>query len=558
MHGRARVNRFDFDQSLDPEWWSERELGGDVGPDADRDADRDPDPVGRRRGGALRVARSVGLAVVAGLCIWAVVTALSPSTLIDTTNAPEREATSASGDTPDVEGGGGSSGDDGGVLEASGTVPADGSGPVDPVGPVGSTADGDGAEDGGPLGSLDYQSNLDLILSASVRNRNHDDSPYLSTPSAALRLEDHFGPRTEYLGNPAGNPEHAFPIPAGGQFRAGCEFSHFSYDDPLVHPGKPGASHLHLHFGNTHLNAFTTYESLINSGSSTCNGQELNRTGYWVPALFDGQGNVRIPERIVVYYKGEGRARGGSEVYPEGAAMIADYNLNTMPAAEGGVGGKKLTFLCTDNFSTQTGTGAQTMPDCDGSRYGSDGGRWVVLEMNVKFPQCWNGRDPSDWTNFQPPSGDWYVSRCEGEFTHTLPNLEYFVNYRVDPGENTRGWFLSSDVDPTSFGATKATGGSTSHGDWWSGWHKEVNQMWVDNCVNFVTDRASGCGRGYLTDGGPDSYNPIPGPALKIRPQYEGPHKVPAETILRELCPDPSKVYSKPEDAAYCAPGVGL
>jgi hypothetical protein len=180
-----------------------------------------------------------------------------------------------------------------------------------------------------------------------------------------------------------------------------------------------------------------------------------------------------------------------------------------------------------------------------------------MLEMNVKFPQCWNGKDPSNWENFRPPQNDWYTSRCEGEFSHNLPNMEYFVNYKVEVGENTANWFLSSDIDPTSFGATKATGGSTSHGDWWGGWHKEINRMWIDNCVNYKTSVPSGCGRGYLSDGGPNGDAPYDGPALKFRPQYTGPITVPAATLFQELCPAPKRAYSKPEDAAYCAPGTG-
>lgn len=502
--------------------------------------------------GRARLAAKIVAAAVVGLCVWVAVNALSPSTLVDTTTDEDDARAPTLGDVEEPIGS--TETEDGAeaiVVEAAGQ---ESRGEDAEDSPVETVDEGEESQSS----SLDYQTNLELIQASSVRNDNHDDSPYVDTPSASLVLEDHYGPRTDYLGTPAGNPENAFPIPAGGQFRAGCEFSHFTYDDPLVFPGRPGASHLHMHFGNTHVNAFTTYETLIDSGSSTCNGQELNRTGYWVPALFDGEGNVRIPERVVVYYKGEGRANGASEVYPEGAAMIASENINTLPVDEGGVGGNKLTFLCTDNFSSQTDTGDQTMPSCDGSRYGADSTKWVVLEMNVKFPQCWNGEEPGDWENFQPPSGDWYGSRCDGAFNRTLPNMEYFVNYRVEAGENTADWFLSSDVDPTAFGTAKADGGSTSHGDWWGGWHSEVNELWVKNCVNFSSSAPSGCGRGYLTDGGPDGNNPRPGPALKIRPQYEGPNKVPAETLLKELCPDPDKAYGKPEDAAYCIPGEGL
>ncbi len=546
---------------VDPNWASPDErYTADAEFGFDRDADGDDD-AGDYRSERNKVFLQVGLVVGVGFLIWAAVTMLSPSTLVDTTDLPEDAATLAGraidpGDpaTRSPLGSGGT------VIVGAGDGSADGALGVDGA----ATTETSIAQESttttseAPSASLDYQSNLELLRSASVRNNNHDGSPYANTPSASLVLENHYGPRSDYLTRAAGNPENSFPVAGGGQFRAVCEFSHFSYDDPLVFPGKPGASHLHMNFGNTDVNAFSTYDTLINSGSSTCNGQELNRTGYWVPAMFDGNGNVRVPERIVVYYKGEGRARGAAEAYPEGAAMIANYNLNTMPASEGGIGGKKLTFQCSDNFSTNTGIGGQTMPSCDGSRFGGDPGRRVVLEMSLKFPQCWNGADPTNIDNFRPPQGDWYGSNCGGDFNHTLPNLEYFVNYPLEPGENSADWFLSSDVDPTSFGATKATGGSTIHGDWWGGWHKEINQMWIDNCVNLKTSVASGCGHGYLTDGGPNGAAPLPGPALKHRPQYEGPIKVSAETLMRELCPDESRTYSRPEDAAYCAPGTGL
>jgi len=96
-------------------------------------------------------------------------------------------------------------------------------------------------------------------------------------------------------------------------------------------------------------------------------------------------------------------------------------------------------------------------------------------------------------------------------------------------------------------------GGSTIHGDWWGGWHKETNQRWIDNCVNYKTSAPSGCGFGYLSNGGPDNKNPYPGPALQYRPQYTGPSKVPAQQLFNELC-ETSRTYNKEQDAAYCNP----
>jgi len=407
-----------------------------------------------------------------------------------------------------------------------------------------------------PTGS--YQANVDLVHSQTVRNRNEDDSKFLDTPSDQLNPEDHYGPRSDYLNNPGGNPEHAFPVVEGGQFRVACEFSHFAYDDPLVYPGQPGVSHLHTFFGNTDTNAFSTADSILNRGGSTCNGQELNRTAYWVPSLFDSDGNVRVPERIVVYYKGEGLANGRAEPYPTGAAMLAKVDLNTVDNGRGGAAGK-FSFTCSDNYSGNGGTAANTMVGCDGSLfqklYGANDPH-VVLEMNVKFPQCWNGKDPSNPANYAiPTEGGWYFSNCTGEFNRTLTNLEYFVDYPVEPGEDTSGWYLSSDVDPSSKALRPGPRGSTIHADWMSGWHAATNKAWIDNCVNLRLAEPSGCGFGYLSNGGPDGNNPLPGPALKYREQFTGPFKVPAVQIHRELCPGASESPSAMA-AAYCRPAT--
>ena len=401
--------------------------------------------------------------------------------------------------------------------------------------------------------SSDYASNLALIKNQTVRNRNQDASPYQATPSAQLDPTNHYGPRTDYLNNPGGNPEQSFPVEQGGQFRVGCEFSHFSYDDPLVFPNQPGAAHLHMFFGNTDVNAFSTADSILNTGSSTCNGQELNRSAYWAPAMFDGAGNVRIPERVVIYYKGEGLARTNAEPFPDGAAMIASADINTISPGAGGAAGK-FNFVCSDNYSGASQPAANTMPNCDGNRFGGLGEPYSVLEMNVKFPQCWNGQDPSNPDNFRHPSeGGWYFSLCNGAFNHTFVNLEYFINYKVEAGESTKDWYLASDIDPAT-GRLNVAPGSSIHADWWGGWHKQTNQTFLENCVRYKNTTRSGCGFGYLTDGGPNGESPANGPALKYRPQFTGPTKVPASQLFAELCPG-QPAPSSPAAAAYCHPG---
>ena len=417
----------------------------------------------------------------------------------------------------------------------------------------------------------DYASNLELIRGATTRNANHDGSPWRDTRQSDLSLPNHLGPRSDYLprevsGPPywpgkeqpggGGNPERAYPNEGGGQFRIACEFSHFAYDDPIVAPGKPGGSHLHMFWGNTDANAYSTYDTLVNSGSSTCNGQEINRTAYWMPALFDGKGNVRIPMRAIVYYKGYGLANGRSQVYPPGAAIIAKENLHAVPPEEGGVQGFEQAYQCADQFRGGRRPQSNTMPNCPGGGFGGSG-FFKTIELHVKFPNCWNGQDPSDPDNWTTSlAGSWYFSQCQDWVT--TPNIEYIVQYQVDAGENTADWYLASDVNRETLEIDKPRG-SSLHADWWGGWREDVNRTWLDECANFeIPGVPTGCGFGYLSDNGPDGNDPKPGPALKFRPQYDAPQngapKVAAATLYEQLCPGGQRMES-PEEAAWCTRG---
>lgn len=418
---------------------------------------------------------------------------------------------------------------------------------------------------------LNTNEHLQSILNTTFRNKNHDNSPFINTPSASLPTDDSsplLGPRTDYLNNPGNNPENHFSNAddqdGGGEFRTSCEFSHFAYDDPLVYPNQPRKSHLHMFFGNTHVNAYSTYDSLINSGSSTCNGQELNRTGYWVPATFDAEGYVRIPERVVLYYKGYGLAKkgccsngensAGAEAYPERMALVVNKF-----AAE--VSGEGYNLGCSSNVVSDVMTGGSNRsisPICKGDGLWNEPLHKTFAHI-LKFPNCWNGQDPSNWNNFNFGAGSWFYSGCvyNPPFTRVFPNLEYKVHYPLNGPETTAGWFLSSDVDKTTF--TKNPGGSTIHADWWGGWNKKINQEWLENCVRkdaTATDDGPDCGMGYLSDGGNNrNTNPLPGRALKFRPQFTGGYRVHASEIYNQLCkPYTNRPYTKPEDAAWCTP----
>ncbi len=357
----------------------------------------------------------------------------------------------------------------------------------------------------------------------------------------------------------------------------------------IFYPKTPGAAHLHMFFGNTDVNAFSTVDTLNESGSSTCNGQELNRTGYWAPAMIDGQGNVRVPERVVVYYKGEGLANGaryaesdGAQPYQRGMAMIspAPNSVPEVDTQQGGAVGE-VNYKCTSNYSgPPIATGVNAIPECSGDywpqRYSTPyPAVRTVLEMEVKFWNCFDTtKSLTDWRSWVPSGGSrggWFYSNCKGargglpaEHQEIFPNLSYFISYVVEPGENTSDWYLSSDVDASTIhtgGELNGAPGSAHHADWWGGWHPTINQEWLDNCVNYVnpSGEASGCGEGYLSDGGVDGLNPLPGRALKYRQDYDtlgesASYKRPIQTLFTELCLPlgPGRYYTTPAAAAYC------
>ena len=86
----------------------------------------------------------------------------------------------------------------------------------------------------------------------------------------------------------------------GVNFVESCRFSHQAPDDPIVFPGKPGASHQHTFVGNRTTNAFSSFGSL-RSGSTTCL-RRADTAAYWVPTLYQGATPV-FPQGATIYYR---------------------------------------------------------------------------------------------------------------------------------------------------------------------------------------------------------------------------------------------------------------
>jgi hypothetical protein len=319
--------------------------------------------------------------------------------------------------------------------------------------------------------------NHDVHASGALRNENPSFGRFRSVPSDQLSL----GALTE----PAPRPDNGSV--GDGQFRVACQYSHFGNDDPIVHPGQPGKSHLHMFFGNTETNANTTVDTLVNSGGGTCNGFELNRSAYWMPALLDGRGNTLVPEKIILYYKT--KFPGEVKPLPQGLKMIAGSNSGSFAVSN------QLYWSCGSNGRAYNKS--NRIPNCGGD----------VINASIVFPECWDGvnLDSADHRSHMKAVNP--VLPCPASHPVRLPEISILVYF---PGQTSvDGWHLSAD---NHHGAGPP--GGSLHADWFGGWNDDAVRLWSDGCMT----GARNCSFGQTaTDRQLASLNPLqnyPGPYL--------------------------------------------
>ena len=234
-----------------------------------------------------------------------------------------------------------------------------------------------------------------------------------------------------------------------GQFIVACDWSHASFDDPIVHAGMEGMSHRHEFFGNTTTDADSTYESLL-AGDTTC-AQKLDRAAYWVPSLLDGEGRVVQPGGAVAYYRaGPGVDPTTVQPYPPGLMMVGGHSDATdsqplsVVAWSCGPGGER---------------SSEPPPCADGP---------AGLRLWVTFPDCWDGTrlDSDDHHAHVAYSHD---GRCGDEHPVPIPQLQFAVDY-----------------PPTSGGPFALASGpiDTAHADFWNAWDEDKLVDEVDLCLH--------------------------------------------------------------------------
>ena len=255
------------------------------------------------------------------------------------------------------------------------------------------------------------------------------------------------------------------PVPAVAiPFVSACTFSHRGPDDPIVKPNQPGASHSHDFFGNATTAANSTFDSLRNSGSTTCS-RSLDTAAYWVPTMMvDGQ--PVPPIGINAYYKTGRRDPASIQPFPSGLEIVAGNSKATGPQSASVV-----TFSCRGMTEPKQAS-SSVVPTCST-------GKGLGLAMSIHFPDCWNGHD-LDSADHQSHMAYSVRGVCPAGYPVPVPALTVHVKYAIAGGPDVS---LSSGAP------------YTAHADFFNAWDQTELTKLVHNCINAQVEcKARGTG----------------------------------------------------------------
>lgn len=246
--------------------------------------------------------------------------------------------------------------------------------------------------------------------------------------------------------------DDAAPVqpPAGPpiNFVSVCNLSHAASDDPIVFPGRLGASHLYQFFGNTSTDAVSTPDSLAAAGT-TCTRLE-DTAAYWVPALYDN-GVAQRPSRAQAYYTPAGKDPSVIEALPHDLRVIAGGTAAPDAATRWG---------CIDPDAREPLATDTTVPTC------ADG---THLAARIVFPDCWDvvSTDSEDHRSHLT-----YSRRGTGPDSHSVsvPRLRLTV---ADP-----------DADGGDDVVLASGGPETLHADFLNTWDQVALETLVTDRIN--------------------------------------------------------------------------
>jgi len=249
-------------------------------------------------------------------------------------------------------------------------------------------------------------------------------------------------------------------------FSVDCRFSHRAGDDPIVHPGVPGASHSHEFFGSTATDAASTGPSLRGT-ATTCEDAD-DTAAYWVPTLLV-RGVPVEPVLLRAYY----RARPGVDVRdvtapPPGLAMISGD-----PSATGsgsGAHGDGHAGTAGPEGVVDPGWGCGLRPRRLRAEPPTDCNDRSPLTLQLRFPDCWDGRhlDSVDHRGHVARSVD---GACPSTHPVLMTELQVSVSWPVTGADGAEVTLASGAVQG-------------AHGDFLNGWDPAALDGHIDLCVH--------------------------------------------------------------------------
>ncbi|MFD0746263.1 DUF1996 domain-containing protein [Phytohabitans flavus] len=228
---------------------------------------------------------------------------------------------------------------------------------------------------------------------------------------------------------------------------ANCEVTKRASDDPIVFPGQPGASHNHTFVGNTVADAYSTPESLVRTGVSSCEDKG-DTASYWFPTLLRNGQPVEV-STVTFYYKSGVKDYRTVRPFPPGFRLLVGDMRTPNAAAFGG------------EWSCGRGASQEIASSCPSGN---------VLVVRYKAPSCWDGvhLDTPDHKSHMtyPVQG-----LCPQSHPVALPMLQSKIAYKLSGG-NTKGLAFSSGAS-YSF-----------HYDFMNGWDQARLAELVKHCIN--------------------------------------------------------------------------
>ncbi|HEY9031590.1 MAG TPA: DUF1996 domain-containing protein [Kangiella sp.] len=315
------------------------------------------------------------------------------------------------------------------------------------------------------------------------------------------------------------SPSPVAPNSWRGIFRINCDFAHSSYNDPIVFPEQKDAAHLHRFYGNTEVDENTTMESLYTQGESTCQGNQLNLSSYWVPALLapvydqitgerelDDNGDPAwqvVPAVVgnddeaheVFYYSAGVDDLDSIQPIPPGLRMIAGV-ASTRPGEEQDSTVARWHCQTWESDDASNPQFSATIPECQEPDR---------LRMDLFFPSCWDGEnlDSDDHRShmaYPVNEGGFEGTHCPDSHPVPVVRVSYHYAFGVMPEfthpveKSSKGWRLAADMYEVT---AEQAGGLSLHGDWFNAWHPSVMEAILSNCIQAGLD----CHDGNLANG---------------------------------------------------------